>query len=506
MARFERANLTSYNLKCLFFIAFGAFFYGYDSGCTTSIFGYPQFISFFGFNSTTLGALGSSYYGGNFIGTICNFWLPDTIGRIRTIQLASVISILGAALQIGAHNIGTLMAGRVIGGFACGIVYSCCPLYASEISPPAFRGRAGGLYSFNVGFAYMFTEWLGLGFSYIKGNAGWRVFLGLQLICPALMILGSLYLPESPRWLVLKDRQEAALAILERIHGKADGDKSFAHAELHQIHAQIALEKKEQTGVTSIVKRPSYRKRLILVVVFMVGQQATAIIPMQNYQVILYEQLGFSNKLVLILVGLWGTDTVVATTIGSLIFDYTGRKPPVYAAMGIMTIATIMLTAFWATFEKSGRTDATYGRLAIFSMFLFNFGYAFIMNSFGYAYIPEILPTPIRAVGTAIMMLTFNGMIILLVQVTPIAIENISWRYFLVFIVCDIIFIIAFYLMFPETSGKPLEEIAALFGDPVAETFQEADRHAREEESSKVLATLPKTSEHELQARHVEGT
>ncbi|EXJ74870.1 uncharacterized protein A1O5_01566 [Cladophialophora psammophila CBS 110553] len=503
MAVLTATKLTAYNLKCLFFIAFGAFFYGYDSGCTTSIFGYPQFITFFGFTSTTLGALGSSYYGGNFIGTICNFWLPDAIGRIRTIQLASVVSILGAALQIGAHNIGTLMAGRVIGGFACGIVYSCCPLYASEISPPAFRGRAGGLYSFNVGFAYMFTEWLGLGFSYISGNAAWRVFLGLQLVCPALMILGSLYLPESPRWLVLKDRHEDALIVLERIHGDADGNKSFAHAELHQINAQIALEKQERTGITAIIRRPSYRKRLVLVVIFMVGQQATAIIPMQNYQVILYEQLGFSNKLVLILVGIWGTITIVATTTGSLLFDYTGRKPPVYFAMGVMTIATIMLTAFWATFERSGSTNATYGRLAIFSMFLFNFGYAFIMNSFGYAYIPEILPTPVRAVGTAIMMLVFNGMIILLVQVTPIAIKNITWRYFLVFIVCDVIFTIAFYFMFPETSGKPLEEVAALFGDPIAETLQEAELHMQEK-PIKVLAEELKTSEHEDSSQHVE--
>ena len=146
VSRSTMARLSTYNATCLIYVAFGAFFYGYDSGCTTSIFGYPAFIEYFGFTSTTLGALGSSYYGGNFIGNIVNFYLPDKIGRVRTIQLASVISILGSALQTGAPSIGVLMAGRVIGGFACGIVYSCCPLYASEISPPAYRGRVGGLY------------------------------------------------------------------------------------------------------------------------------------------------------------------------------------------------------------------------------------------------------------------------------------------------------------------------------------------------------------------------
>jgi MFS family permease len=142
------APVNRYNLLCIIYVTLGAFFYGYDSGCTTSILGYPSFIEYFKFNANTLGALGSVYYAGNAIGSLLMTYLADKFGRLRTIQIASVISLLGAALQTGATGQGMLMGGRVVGGLACGIVYSVCPLYASEISPPEIRGRVGGLYRY----------------------------------------------------------------------------------------------------------------------------------------------------------------------------------------------------------------------------------------------------------------------------------------------------------------------------------------------------------------------
>jgi hypothetical protein len=108
-------------------------------------------------------------------------------------------------------------------------------------------------------------------------------------------------------------------------------------------------------------------------------------------------------------------------------------------------------------------------------MFVYLVGYAYIMNAFGYTYPSEIMPTPMRAAGNAVAFCTFNAITIMLVQVTPIAVENIAWRYFLIFIICDAIFIAVVWWVYPETTGKTLEEIAALFGDEVA-----VDINARE--------------------------
>jgi MFS family permease len=109
--------------------------------------GYPQFLSYFNFDATKIGALGSVYYAGNFAGSLCNVYFPDRFGRLRTIQGACVVSVLGAAMQTGAQNLGVLLAGRFMGGLAAGVIYAVCPLYASEIAPPAVRGRVGGLYA-----------------------------------------------------------------------------------------------------------------------------------------------------------------------------------------------------------------------------------------------------------------------------------------------------------------------------------------------------------------------
>lgn len=138
--------MNKFRLWCILWCSYGAFFYGYDSGLTTSVIAYPEFIAYFSFNPTSLGTLNSVYYAGNFLGASSNAWLPDKFGRLRIVQLACLVSILGCSMQTGAKNLTVLLVGRAIGGVACGMVWSLCPLYASELTPAHLRGRVGGLY------------------------------------------------------------------------------------------------------------------------------------------------------------------------------------------------------------------------------------------------------------------------------------------------------------------------------------------------------------------------
>ena len=116
-------------------------------GCTTSILGYASFIEYFNLDATTIGAFNSAYYGGCFVGCIMTWFLPDRIGRLRTIQISCVISLLGVSMQVGSQSFPVFCTGRIIGGVACGMIFSVCPVYASEIAPPEFRGRVGGIYA-----------------------------------------------------------------------------------------------------------------------------------------------------------------------------------------------------------------------------------------------------------------------------------------------------------------------------------------------------------------------
>jgi len=182
----------------------------------------------------------------------------------------------------------------------------------------------------------------------------------------------------------------------------------------------------------------------------------------------------------LIFAGIWGTVGSVSAVLAAAFFDKFGRRISCFIAYGIMMTASILLLALWASFEKTGNSNLSLGRGVVFAMFLFSFGYAGEMNTFASTYPGEIMPTSIRAVGVACSYCIFNAIVILLVQVTPLAIAAISWRYFLIFLILDCFFIVFFYFMYPETRNKTLEEIGALFGDEVAETLEEAGKHIDE--------------------------
>ena len=207
---------------------------------------------------------------------------------------------------------------------------------------------------------------MGLGFSYIAGGqAKWRIFLGLQLLCAVIMLVGSIWMPESPRWLVVQDRHEEALVILEKLHGDKSGAPTvvkseesdlasgepvpFYRREYNQIVSQIIYEREHpQLGLKAIFNRPSYRKRFLLILWFFLGQQLTAIIPLQNYQVILYKSLGIGTKMSLVLVGVWGTTALLVSLATAYFFDRLGRRKMFFMSLITLTLGSVLLVIFWA--------------------------------------------------------------------------------------------------------------------------------------------------------------
>jgi MFS family permease len=185
---------------------------------------------------------------------------------------------------------------------------------------------------------------MGLGFSYISSNVAWRLFLGLQLVPPFLMAACVPLLPESPRFLIMKGRYDEALDVIKKLHGGAPGqDDDFYIREFNQIKAQHELEVRERVGLMTVLRRPSYRKRMFIVVFQFAFAMFTGIIPLQNYQVILYQYLGVTNKTALVMVGVWGTCGTIFCIIGALLFDKLGRRKSLLISLWVQFLASIAM-------------------------------------------------------------------------------------------------------------------------------------------------------------------
>ena len=185
------------------------------------------------------------YSGGQGIGNLMGGYLGDALGRKKTIWLASTLALIGAVLQTASVNIEMFIVGRVIAGFAIGLVYAVSSIYNAEIAPPRIRGVIVGLQTQMISLGYASANWIGVFGSFAAGNAAWRIPLGLQCLPACILIVGLFWLPESPRWLIQHGKYEEAHTVIKRLHEDTVGvDNAFFYEqEFNQIKQQIDFER-----------------------------------------------------------------------------------------------------------------------------------------------------------------------------------------------------------------------------------------------------------------------
>lgn len=136
-----------------------------------------------------------------------------------------------------------LVVGRIINGFSVGICSAQVPVYISEIALPSKRGRLVGFQQWAITWGILIMFFICYGCSFIKGTAAFRVPWGLQAIPAALLFLGLVFLPESPRWLCKKDRWDEAKDVLTLVHGKGNPNSPFVHREMQEIREMVEFER-----------------------------------------------------------------------------------------------------------------------------------------------------------------------------------------------------------------------------------------------------------------------
>ncbi len=207
------------------------------------------------------------------MGALFMMWSCDFFGRKRNIQLGATLAVLGGALQGGAATLPMFHAGRFISGLSIGILVTVCPVYMSEMSSPAPRGWLVGHHAIFLVFGYMLSGWAGYGCYFATASNpsfAWRFPLSLQCLSPLLLLVGSPWMPRSPRWLISKGKLEEARTVLHKLRASPEDPNDIAaKEEFYQIIDQLKLDeqKLKATGRSvwvSIWTKPSYRKRMIM--------------------------------------------------------------------------------------------------------------------------------------------------------------------------------------------------------------------------------------------------
>lgn len=341
--------------------------------------------------------------------------------------------MVGAALQAGSAQVGMMIAGRFVGGVACGQLLAVVPIYIAEVAPPAQRGYLVGLQGLMVAIGFALANWVGYAGSFASGQATWRVPLAMQIPIPIVLVVAAIFIPFSPRWLIQQDRHEEAEQVLLRIRRGYESNDMVAR-ELIQIREQIQLEKMQAVTGWSYALKAMFSRRYIrrtLTSAFIVTQAQLSGAPaIQNYQTIFYSQVGFTGKTALLISGVYGMMGVIGTVIYlAIVADKWPRARTLWSGSFVLSVNISICMALSARFgTKSSEVNHDGARAAIAFIFIYSAVFAVFFNAMIWVVPSELFPMFLRSKGLAFAVFLKSVVAIVLSQITPVALADIGWR------------------------------------------------------------------------------
>lgn len=479
----------AYNIFIALFCSIGSFLFGYDSGIISSVITFDHFKSFVnnpGNYDSLSGAVVSTFTGGCFFGAALAGWTNDRFGRKRSIQLGAAVALWGCAMQSGANNFACMLVGRIVAGFAIGILSMTVPLYNTEIAPPKIRGFIVGLAQQMIGVGFIVANWVGYGCQFLKSDTQWRLPLGLQLVPALLLFVGAQFMPNSPRWLLEHDRDDEARAVVYSLHG-TKSEKAKEDAEIIFLDMQSNIKAEHSSRSRNIrdlwATRAMLRRTMVAVGVQVFGQ-FSGINVINYFGPTMYKTLGLSPSQSLLVQGIYGAVGPITNFFFiTLALDTVGRKKPLIFGAGSFIVTYSVLTAIVASFPPGESENLSAQRAGIAMIFMTSIFFSVSFGPISWTLASEVFPTRTRSIGTSVATCANWAFNVLFSQVSNLAMAKISWKYYIIFIVLNAIDLVVIAIFFPETKGKTLEEMAVLFGD-VADLREGLDHHDSNEKFS----------------------
>lgn len=453
-------NLT-YLFSLSIVAALGGFLFGYD---TAVISGTVQFVSaYFQLDAVQQGWYVGCALVGSIIGVLFSGILCDRFGRKTTMFFSSImfsISAIGCAFYTSFDE---LVAYRIIGGVGIGIVSIASPLYIAELAVSQYRGRLVSLYQLAITVGILCSYWVNyeiLEYSKVCHaslewiqrifvDEVWRGMLGMETIPALLFFVVVLLIPESPRFLLLKKRENKASEILERIYLYPQ------EVSIQMKSIKSALIEANDSEWKSLFQRGIFRAVIIGVSLAMLGQ-FMGINAVLLYGPSMFEEAGLSGNSSLFYQILVGVVNALTTILALLIIDKVGRKTLIYYGVSGMIIFLLLISFYY---QYSGMLH-----MASWILLLGFLGYIFCcaisICAVIFVLLSEMYPMKVRGMAMSIAGFSLWIGTYLIGQLTPWFLENLeSAGTFLLFAFMCIPYLLIVWKLIPETTGKSLEEI-----------------------------------------------
>lgn len=344
------------NIGYLVFLSFvaalGGFLFGYDTAVISGTI--AQVTVLFHLDTLQQGWYVGCALIGSIVGVLFAGVLSDKFGRKLTMVLSAVLfstSAIGCAI---CANFDELVVYRIIGGVGIGVVSIISPLYISEVSVAQYRGRLVSLYQLavTVGFlgAYLVNfQLLGYSESHVVSGIGlfekifvaevWRGMLGMETLPALLFFTIIFFIPESPRWLILKGREERGLNVLQRIYNSAEE----AMNQMNETKSVVSETKSEW----ALLLQPGILKAVIIGVAIAILGQFMGVNAVLYYGPSIFEKAGLSGGDSLFYQVLVGLVNTLTTVLALAIIDRVGRKKLVYYGVSGMVLSLLLIGIYF---------------------------------------------------------------------------------------------------------------------------------------------------------------
>ena len=442
--------------------ALGGFLFGYDTAVISGTI--AQVTQLFQLDALQQGWYVGCALVGSIVGVLFAGILSDKLGRKLTMVISAVLfstSALGCALSA---DFAQLVVYRIIGGVGIGVVSIVSPLYISELAVAQYRGRLVSLYQLavTVGFLgaylvnYQLLAWAESGtqlsvdwLNKIFITEVWRGMLGMETLPAILFFIIIFFIPESPRWLIVRGKELKAVNILEKIYNSITEAKS----QLNETKSVLTSETKSEW---SLLMKPGIFKAVIIGVCIAILGQFMGVNAVLYYGPSIFENAGLSGGDSLFYQVLVGLVNTLTTVLALVIIDKVGRKKLVYYGVSGMVVSLILIGLYFLFGDSLGVSCLF---LLIFFLF-YVFCCAVSICAVVFVLLSEMYPTKVRGLAMSIAGFALWIGTYLIGQLTPWMLQNLTpaGTFFLFAVMCVPYMLIVWELV-PETTGKSLEEI-----------------------------------------------